>query len=82
MGVDDLAFVAEVDVSIDPAGKVTSVEWRKGSGDNRWDASVKEALKQTAAINRPPPKNFPPRVLVRFDTQVESEPISVLGGEP
>ena len=79
VGVDDLTFVAEVDVAIDPAGKLTGVEWRKGSGDNRWDESVKQALKQTAAFNRPPPKNFPARVLVRFDTQQESEPITVLG---
>ncbi len=78
-GVDDVTFVAEVDVTIDPGGKVTGVEWRKGSGDNRWDESVRQALKQTAAINRPPPKNFPARVLVRFDTQFESEPITVPG---
>ena len=78
-GVDDASFLAEVDVTIDPAGHITSTDWRKGSGDAKWDDSVKRALKDTVALNRAPPKNFPAKVLVRFDTQQESEPISVLG---
>jgi outer membrane biosynthesis protein TonB len=78
-GVDDANFVAEVDVTIDPAGKITDTNWRNGSGDTRWDDSVKRALKDTPALTRPPPKNFPARVLVRFDTQQESEPITAFG---
>jgi outer membrane biosynthesis protein TonB len=78
-GVDDVNFMAEVDVTIDPTGRITSTDWRKGSGDSKWDDSVKRALKDTAALSRPPPKNFPSKVLVRFDTQQESEPITALG---
>ncbi len=77
--LDDINFVAEVDLTIDPAGKITGYEWRKGSGDNRWDDSVKRVLKQTASINRPPPKNFPAKILVRFDTQQETVPVSMFG---
>ncbi len=78
-GVDDVNFMAEVDVTIDPTGRITGTDWRKGSGDPRWDDSVKRALKDTVALTRPPPKNFPTKVLVRFDTQQESEPITALG---
>ncbi len=78
-GLDDANFVAEVDVNIDPAGKITGTNWRSGSGHPRWDDSVKRALKETPAFSRPPPKNFPAKVVVRFDTQQESEPINVFG---
>ena len=71
-------YVAEVEVAIDPTGKIAGTDWRKGSGDSRWDDSVKKALRDTPAINRAPPKNFPARVLVRFDTQLESEPVAGL----
>jgi outer membrane biosynthesis protein TonB len=78
-GIDDVNFIAEVDVTIDPTGRITSTDWRKGSGDQRWDDSVKRALKDTTAFTRPPPKNFPSKVLVRFDTQQESEAITPFG---
>lgn len=68
-------FVAEVEVAIDSTGKITGHDWKKGSGDDRWDQSVKKALAQTKTINRAPPKNFPEKFLVRFDVQPETEPL-------
>ena len=41
---------------------------------------MKRALKDTTAFTRPPPKNFPSKVLVRFDTQQESEAITLILG--
>ncbi len=76
---DDMAdddFVAEVDVAVDRTGHIATPEWKKGSGDKRWDDSVRQAIAATASINRPPPTNFPPRVTIRFDVQSEAtEPI-------
>lgn len=74
-GMDDSQFVAEADVVLTPDGTVTRFEWRRGSGDAKWDASVKTALAQTKSIGRKAPKGFPGTVLVRFDTVVESEPV-------
>ena len=68
-------FVAEVEVSVDRDGQISNPQWKKGSGDSRWDASVREALATTKRLDRPPPKNFPPHVLVRFDVQEYKEPV-------
>jgi len=68
-------FVAEVEVSVDPAGRISDPVWKKGSGNARWDDSVRSAVAATKSLDRPPPKNFPPRVLVRFDVQEATEPI-------
>ena len=59
-------------MSIDPDGRVTGYRWLKGSGNARWDDSVKHALAQTKAISRPPPKGFPGKFLVRFDVESDS----------
>src|SRR6266566_5450325 len=67
--VKDDAFVAEVDLSVDPAGRVKGFEWLKGSGNVHWDDSVKVALSRTTIISRPPPKGFPEKFLVRFDVE-------------
>jgi outer membrane biosynthesis protein TonB len=72
--LDDHAFVAEVEVSVDHSGQISSPVWKKGSGNTRWDDSVRQAVAAAKGINRPPPTNFPPRVVVRFDV-VEAEPI-------
>jgi outer membrane biosynthesis protein TonB len=66
---EDEKFVAEVQLDMDPAGNI--IDWRlvKGSGDPRWDDSVKAAMKATPNIGRPRPKNFPEQFLVRFDVQ-------------
>jgi TonB family protein len=70
---DDIAdetYVAEVELQIDPQGNVTGSKWIRGSGDARWDKSVKQAVAATKAINRPPPKGFPGTFLARFDVEM------------
>ena len=68
--VADETYVAEVELQIDPQGNVTGSKWIKGSGDGRWDKSVKQAVAATKAINRPPPKGFPGTFLARFDVEM------------
>jgi hypothetical protein len=72
-GVADEHYVAEAEVAIDRDGRVLATTWKKGSGDTAWDNSVKKVLAETPNIGRPPPKGFPPQVLVRFDVQVATE---------
>ena len=72
-GIADKDFVAEVEVAIDRAGRVSQPEWKRDSGNKRWDDSVRAALAATTGLSRPPPTNFPPRVLVRFDVQEVTE---------
>jgi hypothetical protein len=76
--VQDDDYVAEIDLSIDSSGLITSAQWQKGSGDTRWDESVKRVLAETRNIGRLPPKNFPDHFLVRFDVQAGAEPIPIL----
>ena len=76
---DDLPddnYVAEVDVTVSRAGGISNPVWRKSSGDPKWDDSVRQAIAAVREMNRPPPTNFPSQVLVRFDVQEETEPIS------
>lgn len=69
-------FVVEVEVAVSRDGQISDPEWKKGSGDKRWDDSVRQALAATTSMTRPPPTNFPPRVTIRFDVQSEAtEPI-------
>ena len=70
----DDAFVAEVDLAIDSGGRILSSDWKSGSGDTRWDNSVRDAIASTSKLDRPPPRNFPGRVRVRFDIQT-TEPV-------
>ena len=68
--LDDQNFVADVEVSVDKSsGDLTGYNWVKGSGNQRWDDSVKNALAKTKSINRRPPPNFPEKFLVRFDVE-------------
>ncbi len=69
---DDEKFVAEVQLDMDAAGNITGWRLVKGSGDSRWDDSVKAAIKATPNIGRPRPKNFPEQFLVRFDVTSEA----------
>ena len=76
---DDLPddkYVAEVDVTVSRAGDISNPVWRKSSGDPKWDDSVRQAIAAVKEMDRPPPTNFPSRVMVRFDVQEETEPIS------
>ena len=72
-GAADDNYVAEVEVALNPDGRIQGTTWKRSSGDAEWDASVKQALAETAPIGRPPPKGFPEKVLVRFDVQVATE---------
>ncbi|HTY89315.1 MAG TPA: TonB C-terminal domain-containing protein [Candidatus Acidoferrum sp.] len=74
--IADDNYVAEVEVSVDRKGRLSDPTWEKGSGDRRWDDSVRQALATVKSLDRPPPTNFPGRVVVRFDVQAETEPIS------
>jgi hypothetical protein len=68
-------FVAEVSVNVGPDGALGRVAWQKGSGDARWDQTVKDVFKSVTAIDRRPPTNFPSSVTIRFDVQEETEPV-------
>ena len=68
----DFGYFAEVEVSVDPTGRLASI-WKKGSGDAKWDESVRQAVEKAKSFGRPPPKGFPEKVLVRFDVQQETE---------
>jgi protein TonB len=67
--IADENFVAEVEVTLDSAGKILGYRWLSGSGNERWDNSVKAVLSQFKSINRPPPKGFPEKFTVRFDVE-------------
>jgi hypothetical protein len=74
--ISDDNYVAEVEVSLDNAGRMGSYRWLAGSGDLRWDNSVKAVLAQTKTISKPPPKGFPGSFKVRFDVESQrTEPI-------
>jgi len=68
--ISDDNYVAEVELNIDKDGKVVSSKWLKGSGDARWDKSVREAVAATRTISRPSPKGFPGTFLARFDVEM------------
>jgi hypothetical protein len=73
--LDDSAYVAEVQVNVDKQGNLSPTQWLKGSGDAKWDQSVKNVFKVVPVIDRRPPTNFPPVVTIRFDVQEETEPV-------
>jgi len=71
----DDKYVVEVAVNVDRAGNLSQPNWLKGSGDARWDQTVKDVFKAVQSIDRRPPTNFPPNVTIRFDVQEETEPV-------
>jgi len=71
--LDDSAYVAEVQVSVDRQGDISNPTWEKGSGNSVWDESVRKAIAAVKSMDRPPPTNFPSQITVRFDVQSESE---------
>ena len=80
--IADDAYVAEVELSIDAKGRVADSRWLKGSGDKRWDDSVKAVVAQTKTISRTPPKGFPEKFLVRFDVETSrTEPVIQLSSK-
>lgn len=73
--VADNSFIAEVEVSIDGSGRISDPSWKRSSGHARWDESVRAAIAATPSVNRPPPANFPARILVRFDVHEVTEEV-------
>lgn len=70
--MEDETFVAEVEVAVDPTGQVGDPVWKKKTNQKRWDDSVLQAIAKTRNMSRPPPSNFPSRVVVRFDVVPEA----------
>jgi outer membrane biosynthesis protein TonB len=68
--VNDDEFVAEVELSISPDGNVTASRWVKGSGNGRWDKSVKSAVASTRSVGSAPPAGFPAKFMARFDVEM------------
>jgi periplasmic protein TonB len=68
-------YVAEVRVRVGRHGRITDPVWLKGSGNTRWDESVRKAIAQVTNMDSAPPSNFPPQVVIRFDVQQETEPV-------
>jgi TonB C terminal len=80
--IADDTYVAEIELSIDSRGRVTDSRWLNGSGDKRWDDSVKAVIAETKAISRPPPKGFPEKFLVRFDVETSrTEPLTQVSSQ-
>jgi len=74
--LSDDNFVAEVELTVDKDGDVQGWRWVRGSGNARWDQSVKDAVTQLKSIGKAPPKGFPKQFVVRFDVQSEkTEPL-------
>ena len=74
--IDDANYVADVAVSVDTSGNLNHIQWQKGSGNSRWDQSVRDVFKVVQNIDRRPPTNFPAQVTIRFDVQTEpTEPV-------
>ena len=77
--IADDDYVAQVELGVDAKGRVTDSKWLTGSGDKRWDDSVKAVVAQTKTISRSPPNGFPARFLVRFDVEsTRAEPLAKL----
>jgi TonB family protein len=67
--MQDDQYAANVELTIDKSGYVSDSRWINGSGNTRWDDTVKQAVAQLKAISRPPPKGFPDKFTVRFDVE-------------
>jgi TonB family protein len=65
----DDSFIASVELTIDKSGYVEDSRWINGSGNSRWDDTVRQAVAQVKTISRPPPKGFPDKFVVRFDVE-------------
>ena len=71
----DNDYVAEVQLSVRRDGELGNPVWEKQSGNQIWDDSVRRAVAAVTRMDRPPPTNFPPSIVVRFDVQEETHPI-------
>ena len=75
VNVADDGYIAEVEVSVEKNGRISDPVWQKDSGNSQWDDSVRAAISAVSSMDRPPPTNFPPRIIIRFDVQQETEPV-------
>jgi hypothetical protein len=73
--VADDNYAAEVSVNVDRLGRLSQTQWLKGSGDPKWDQTVKAVFQLVTQIDRRPPTNFPDHVTIRFDVQEATEPV-------
>jgi len=71
--MNDSAYVAEIQVDVNPDGTISNPQWEKSSGNSVWDQSVQQAVDAVKSMDRPPPTNFPPQVTIRFDVEEETE---------
>ena len=69
--VADDNYVAEIELTIDRTGRITDTSLKRSSGDTQWDQSVQQVFSVVKNIDRPPPTNFPSRIVIRFDVQSE-----------
>jgi TonB family protein len=74
---NDENYQVEVELSVNPEGKVEGYRWLRGSGDRRWDDSVRAALAQATTIGGRPPKGFPSVFTVRFDVDAPETAASI-----
>jgi len=73
--MDDDKYVAEMAVNVDKDGNLSQPQWLKGSGNAKWDQTVKDVFKVVQNIDRRPPTNFPSMVTIRFDVEEVTEPV-------
>lgn len=73
--MDDNKYVAEVRVKVDRNGQIQETKWLEGSGNAKWDESVRKVFQIVKNIGRPPPTNFPSQVTIRFDVAEVTEPV-------
>jgi len=66
----DDEFVAEIELSIDKDGRVSASRCLSGSGNSRWDKSVKTAVAATKTVGSAPPAGFPEKFKARFDVEM------------
>jgi outer membrane biosynthesis protein TonB len=70
--MEDLKYVAEVDVAIGRDGTISDPHYVKTSGNAAWDKTVQEAIAAVPRVAEKVPTNFPPRVTIRFDVTEET----------
>ncbi|HEX3627494.1 MAG TPA: energy transducer TonB [Verrucomicrobiae bacterium] len=71
--IDDARFVDEIQVDVSRDGQISNPQWEKSSGNATWDESVRKAIQAVTSMDAPPPTNFPPKVVIRFDVQDEND---------
>jgi TonB family protein len=74
--MNDANYAVEVQVSVQPDGEISDVQWQKASGNSAWDDTVRQAIASVKSMENPPPTNFPPQVVIRFDTEEQTEPLA------